>query len=151
MHRDDERGRLSDRRGRMCPVINSVADFVIGLAVGAVGRPESPQGAELKQGLEFTENGSFLGLGIGERALAFRGPQQHVAWRHFGPQPQCWACSAASKPDVEVIDEATLALPHAKPKRNTAARPNQRSGFIGRIFRCVVSTSTSLQRRDSEA
>ena len=52
MHREEEGRRLSEAWGRMCPIIESVAVFPTGLTDGELGRPESPHGAEFKQGLE---------------------------------------------------------------------------------------------------
>ena len=79
MQREEVRRRLSDSRGRMCPIIESVADFVRGLVDGALGRPESPHGAEFKQRLELARRGSALGEEVDGRTFVFRGPQQQDA------------------------------------------------------------------------
>ena len=46
---------------------------------GAVGSPDSPQGAELKHGLESARIGSGTGWGLDGRTFVLRGPQQHEA------------------------------------------------------------------------
>lgn len=133
-HREEVVRRLSDDRGRMYPIIESVAVFQTGLTDSELGRPESPHGVEFKQGLGLASSGPSPEGGVGGRTFVFRGPQQHEAWRHIGPQLQPWACSSASNSDDDEIEEARLASLHARPKRSTAASVRQRCIALCRAF-----------------
>ena len=50
MHREEKGKSRSRVPGRMRPIIESVAILPRGPTDGELGRPESPQGAEFKQG-----------------------------------------------------------------------------------------------------
>jgi len=93
---------------------------------GAVGSPDSSQGAEPMHGLGSAPIDSGTGGGAGGRTLVPRRPQQHEAWRHFGPQLQWRACSSASKLADGEGEEADATPVQPIPKSSTTTGMSQR-------------------------
>ena len=93
---------------------------------GAVGSPDSSQGAEPMHGLRSAPIDSGTGGEAGGRTLVPRRPQQHEACRHFGPQLQWRACSSASKLADGEGEEADTAPVQPIPKSSTTTGMSQR-------------------------
>ncbi len=76
------------RTGRTRPIIESVATLPRRPTDGELGSPESPQGAEFKQGPVSASLPCGIGSGADGRAVVSVGPQQQDDPRHFEPHLQ---------------------------------------------------------------
>jgi len=88
MHREKEGKSRPGVPGRTRPIIESVATLPRGPTDGELGSPESPQGAEFKQGPASASLPCGIGSGADGRAVVSVGPQQQEDPRHFGPHLQ---------------------------------------------------------------
>ena len=88
MHREEEGKSRPGVPGRTRPIIESVATLPRRPTDGELGSPESPQGAEFKQGPLSASRPCGIGSGADGRAVVSVGPQQQEDPRHFGPHLQ---------------------------------------------------------------
>ena len=88
MQREEEGKSRPGVPGRTRPIIESVATLPRGPTDGELGSPESPQGAEFKQGPVSASRPCGIGSGADGRAVVSVGPQQQDDPRHFGPHLQ---------------------------------------------------------------
>ena len=83
MHREEERKSRPGVPASRCPFIESVATLARRPADGELGSPESPQGAEFKQGPVSASVPCGIDLGADGGAVVSVGPQQQDDPRHL--------------------------------------------------------------------
>ena len=130
-HGRTQRERGGASRSRQTSAIGAKACCGMNLPDGLdaeeeLGSPESPHGADFRHGGEFRGDCCDLGTDRGASILFGRGPQQHDSWRHFGPQPQCLACSSALKLDAEWTTSPRTLLPEQSTTLRTRVMPSHR-------------------------